>query len=393
MKLVAVETFVVPVPKPYCGGQYWFFLKLTTDDGLVGWGEAVAHKAFWGMGNSFKQLANDIFDRWLKGNDAMQRTHLTKKIYRELLSSHGGVLGFSMLSAFDIALWDIAGKALNAPVYQLLGGKYREKIRSYSYLCRPEYSETKKNYYPLWSDPEALAERAIEMVEEGFTALKYDPLRYLVVKGTELPTPYNLRLEDLKVIENTMRALHDAVGGRCDILLGTHGQTMTNAAIRIGKLIEPYDPLWFEEPVPPENAREMAKVRESTRVPIASGERLCGIHDFIDVLEAGAISIAQPDLGTCGGITECMKIAALCESYYVDMAPHVWGGPVITAAALQIDTAIPNFLIQESIYKSEHFTTQILTHSLGWDEGYFTPLERPGIGVEFDEKELAKYCG
>lgn len=392
MKLVDCQAFVVKTPKPHLGGQSWFMLKLTTDDGIVGWGEAVHQRIFFSLEQSFKTLCGEIFERWLKGRDPMRRGFLTKQMYRDLSAQRPGLMEGCLISAFDLALWDIAGKSAGLPVYEMLGGRYRDRIRSYSYLCRPDQQEEKPTTYQIWSDPSLIADCALEMVEEGFTAIKFDPLRHYTVKGTEPPLPYPLTLDDLKLFDLCTAAVRNAVGERCDIIIGTHGQMPTSSAIRLAKVLEPYRPLWFEEPAPPENAKEMAKVRAMTTVPIASGERLTTSFEFQHLLEEGAISIAQPDLGSCGGITECAKIAHLCETYYTEVAPHVYGGPVITAAGIQMATTMPNFLILESIYKSRHFTSRILTHSMGWENGYYSPLDKPGLGIEIDETELRKHC-
>lgn len=203
--------------------------------------------------------------------------------------------------------------------------------------------------------------------------------------------PFNMTLDHYKKVEEVIGTLRNAVGTKADILIGTHGQIATASAIRLAKVLEPFRPLWFEEPVPPENTKEMAKVARSTSIPIATGERLTTIFDFIQVLEDGAAMYLQPDLGSCGGITECKKIASAAEGYYAQMAPHVWGGPVITAAALQIDASIPNFLIQESIYKGGGFFDELLIEPLVWKDGYYTIPKLPGIGVDLNMAAVAKY--
>jgi len=186
-------------------------------------------------------------------------------------------------------------------------------------------------------------------------------------------------------------AVREAVGEEADILIGTHGQITPAAAIRFAKRIEQYDPLWLEEPCPPENCEEMARVAAATSIPVSTGERLVTAHEFQRLFQAKACAVAQPDLGSAGGITAVKKIAALAETHYVLMAPHVWGGPVITAAALQIDASIPNFLIQESIGKSDGFFNEIVKQALVWEKGDLLVPDRPGIGVELDEAVLEKY--
>jgi 2-dehydro-3-deoxyphosphogalactonate aldolase len=301
-------------------------------------------------------------------------------------------------------MWDICGKAVNLPVYQMLGGKFREKLKSYSYIsyAKPNQKIDKNSgnralwYGALWGNADLLCERAIEMVEEGFLALKFDPLEYVQLQsekhlGIKLYKPYHLSAEDYKVTKITMDALRDSVGDKCDIIIGTHGQMTTASAISYSKFLENYLPLWIEEPIPPENTKEMAKVRMSTSIPIAAGEHLSTIYEFLRVLEDGAASIIQPDIGNCGGITQAKKIAAIAESYYVDVAPHVWGGPVLTAATFQLSMCIPNFIIQESILRSKDFYSEITTDFIDWKNGYLYPSKKSGLGIELNEKYI-KTC-
>jgi 2-dehydro-3-deoxyphosphogalactonate aldolase len=295
-------------------------------------------------------------------------------------------------------------------VYNLLGGAFRKKVRSYTYLY-----DIKDGARPIteiaafWANPTRVAENAVFLVDEGFTALKLDPvpMAYLEPpltdeerKGMDVMTlirkasyrnPYNMTMEQYKTVEEVVGAIRDAVGTRADILIGTHGQITTASAIRLAKVLESFNPLWFEEPVPPENTKEMAKVARSTTIPIATGERLTTVFDFLRVLEDGAATFLQPDLGSCGGITECKKIASIAEAYYAQMAPHVWGGPLITAAALHIDASIPNFLIQESIYKGGGFFDELLVDPLIWERGYYSIPQSPGLGVDINMDVMMKY--
>ncbi|MBS0385398.1 MAG: mandelate racemase/muconate lactonizing enzyme family protein, partial [Proteobacteria bacterium] len=228
------------------------------------------------------------------------------------------------------------------------------------------------------------------IVEDGFTGVKLDPLRY-TLPGTQPIAPWEIGVEEYDRAERTIEAIRNAVGARADIMIGTHGQITPSVSRRLAKRLEKYDPLWLEEPCPPENVAEMARVAASTSIPIATGERLAHIHDFQRLFAAGACHYAQPDLGSCGGFTAAKQIAALAEAHYVLMAPHVWGGPIITAAAMQLDACIPNFLIQESIYKSRGFFDEIVKDPLCWENGDIVLSDRPGIGVELDEGGLAKY--
>ena len=404
MKLTKLETFIVNVPPPYYGGTHWFFVKLHTDEGVYGWGETATLNVFHSLQKSYKTLLQEIFEAHLKGENPLDRERLTKSIYTAVSERHTEYSTQGLVSAIDVALWDIAGKVCGQPVYNLLGGEFRDKARSYTYIYDVRGGVTD---YDNWFDPAWVADKGLYLADEGFTGIKLDPVPFVhfepplkellggdvnSVRSKALyKNPFNMTLEHYKVAEDVVGALRDAVGTRADILIGTHGQITTASAIRLAKVLEPFDPLWFEEPVPPENTKEMAKVARSTSMPVATGERLTTVFDFTRLLEDGAASFLQPDLGACGGISECKKIAAIAEGYYAQMAPHVWGGPVITAAALQIDASIPNFLIQESIYKGGGFFDEILVEPFVWEEGYYTVPKTPGIGADLNMETLGKY--
>ena len=183
-----------------------------------------------------------------------------------------------------------------------------------------------------------------------------------------------------------VRSVRDAVGGRCDILIGTHGQTTTSGALRFARRVEQYDPLWFEEPVPPENVDEMARVANHTSIPVASGERLATKFEFRLLLEKQAAAILQMALGRVGGILESKKIASMGEAYYAQIAPHLYCGPIEEAANIQLDVCSPNFLIQESIGKLDGFHADILQSPIQWEDGFIIPPTAPGLGVELDEE-------
>jgi 2-dehydro-3-deoxyphosphogalactonate aldolase len=392
MKLTGIKTHFVQVPPPYAGGRTFYFLKLMTDEGIHGWGEMFFLLSYSNMERSVVREIEDIFNKFLKGQNPLQREKLWRSMYNVLCCQHPDLVRMGMISAIDMALWDICGKSCGMPVYEMLGGKYRDRIRTYSYIIHPKPTE-KKNFWELWHDAEAVAERAVEMAEEGFTALKYDPIPYYThpIEGEPPAPPWQLSLDILDMAEKSVKAIREAVGNKCDILIGTHGQTTPSAAIRLAKRLEPYEPLWFEEPVPPENAREMAKVARSTTIPVATGERLTTVHEFLRLFEEGAAAIIQPDVGCCGGITEFKKIAAMAEAFYVQVAPHLYGGPVLTAASIQLATCLPNFLIQESIYDSNHFFNELVEEPFHWKEGFLIPSDKPGLGIELNEKNLARF--
>jgi galactonate dehydratase len=410
MKLTKLESFVVKVPPPQYGGSYYFFVKLHTDEGVYGWGETATLSIYDPLQNSYKVLLNEIFETYLKGENPLDRERLNKVLYTGLTARHTEYSTLGLVSAIDTALWDIAGKVCNQPVYNLLGGAFRKKIRSYTYIYDiKDGARPLAEIAALWADPKRVAENAAYLVDEGFTAVKLDPVPMAhfeppltaeerqgmdvmaLLRKASYRNPYTMTLEQYKQVEEVVGAIRDAVGTKADILIGTHGQITTASAIRLAQVLEPFKPLWFEEPVPPENTKEMAKVARSTTISIATGERLTTVFDFLRLLEDGAAAFLQPDLGSCGGITECKKIASVAEAYYAQMAPHVWGGPLITAAALHIDASIPNFLIQESIYKGGGFFDELLVEPLVWENGYYTPPTAPGLGVDLNMDVVKTY--
>jgi len=283
----------------------------------------------------------------------------------------------SVLSGIECACWDIVGKAVEKPVYELLGGKVHERLRSYTYLY-PKENETAADFY---NDADASAQRATEMVAEGFSAVKFDPAGAYTV--------YDGRQPDLEAIERSAefcRKIREAVGTQADLLFGTHGQFTASGAIRLARRLEEYDPLWFEEPCPPDAPEEMAKVAAATTIPVATGERLTTKYEFARVLESGAASILQFALGRVGGILEAKKIAGMAETKYATIAPHLYCGPIEGAANVQLAACTPNFLILESIGKWEGFHADLLKKPMVWEDGYVIPPTEPGLGVELNEE-------
>lgn len=392
MQLTEVKAYPIRTPPPNFGGYYWYFLKLETDNGLSGWGEAAVLFSMYGLERAFERIVQATFDRYLRGRDPMNREVLNKLMYAGLSSQHADYFVGGIVSAFDVAMWDIVGKHLGAPVCDLLGGRYRQRIRSYTYLYELDAEGGLAASAANWSEnPRRVGEIAGMLADQGFTGVKLDPLRY-TLPGAPPIAPWEITMAEYDRAERTIEAIRNAVGSRADILIGTHGQITPSVSRRLAKRLEKYDPLWLEEPCPPENFAEMGRIAASTSIPIATGERLAYVHDFQKLFAAGACAFAQPDLGSCGGITAAKQIASMAEAHYVLMAPHVWGGPVITAAAMQLDVAVPNFLIQESIYKSGGFFDEILVESIKWDNGDLVFEDRPGIGVELNEAALEKYA-
>lgn len=380
MKIVDARTYVVGNPFPDKGGYNWVFLKLVTDDGIEGFGEAYGvpfHP------NVTVRLIEDVGERFIIDSDPFNIEKMWRTIYSRGYSQHPDLTMMGVISAFEIACWDIIGKALNQPVYNLLGGQFHEKLRSYTYLYPATSDPVQRN---LFTDPERAALRAAEYVKQGFTAIKIDP-----VEPTMPSTPVQISLEALHMAETVVKHIREAVGNKCDVLIGTHGQMTTSSAIRLAKRLEKYDPLWFEEPVPPENRDEMARVAQSTSIPVASGERLTTKYEFRELLDKQSAVIMQMALGRVGGILEAKKIAGMAEAYYAHIAPHLYCGPIEAAANIQLDTCSPNFLIQESIETWGGFYSEILKEPIQWEDGFIIPSTKPGIGIELDEEVVAKY--
>jgi L-alanine-DL-glutamate epimerase-like enolase superfamily enzyme len=379
MKLETLQTFVVGNPPPSFGGRYFIFVRLTTSCGITGVGEI--YSAAFGP-DVVCAMAKDTFARYLDG----QSPHHIERFWRR---AHGS--GFThrpdsamqaVVSGLEMACWDIVGKALDRPVYELLGGMVNDRLRSYTYLY-PTLDQDPGTFY---NDAYASAEAAAAEVKAGFTAVKFDPAgQYTVFDG---------RMPDLEALHRSAefcRLIRSAVGDKADLLFGTHGQFTAAGAIRLAKRLEPYDPLWFEEPTPPDMPEEMARVARGTSIPVATGERLCSKFEFARVLDNGAAAILQPNLGRVGGLLEAKKIAAMAETRYVQIAPHLYCGPIVAAANIQLAACTPNFLIAESIGKMDGFHAQLLKTPLKWEDGYLIPPSTPGLGVELDDAVVAAH--
>jgi L-alanine-DL-glutamate epimerase-like enolase superfamily enzyme len=372
MKLDSVNVFVVGNPPPSYGGLYFVFLKLRTVCGIEGVGEVYA--ATFGP-KIIAAMIEDVFARRFAGRDPFQIEAMWRDSYGSGFTLRPDLSLMSVVSGLEMACWDIIGKAVDRPVYQLLGGKVHERLRSYTYLY-PAEGEGDDFYH----DPDRSAARAAEYVKLGFTGLKFDPTGGYSVFDPRQPTQ-----EQIERTVQLVRKVREAVGGKADLLLGTHGQFTPSGAVRLAKRLEQYDPLWFEEPVPPEMPEEMAKVARATSIPIATGERLTTKYEFARVLAAGAANILQMNLGRVGGLLEAKKVAALAEVHYAQIAPHLYCGPVVGAANIQIATCTPNFLILESIQQWDGFHARILKKPIRWENGYVIPPTGPGLGVELDE--------
>jgi 2-dehydro-3-deoxyphosphogalactonate aldolase len=349
------------------------FLELLTDEGIVGIGERIAGSSYSNRLSDLKSQVNlieEFVGQFVIGQNPLNIELIWDKMYgthHDL--RHPSLYGTPVISAIDMALWDIAGKVANQPIYNLLGGQYHEKLRAYAYMPSVDLDKY----------PEKAGDVAVQLLEEGNSACKIDPFM-------PLHPIRDIPLAQIEHAGKIFESIRNAVGNRLEVGIGTHGQMPTYSAIRVANYLEPYHPFWFEEPVMPENIDEMARVAAHTSIPIATGERLVTKYEFAQVLKKQAAQILQLDVGQCGGITEAKKIASMAEAHYAMIAPHMYCGPVAAAAAIQIDTCSPNFLIQEANQGPLH--KKIFKEPLVFENGFIVPPTGPGLGVEFDEDVL-----
>lgn len=373
MKLQSFETFIVGNPPPSFGGRYFVFVKLVTDDNIVGYGEI--YSAAFGPA-VVKAMVADVMERHVLGEDP----HNIEKLYRRCHSSgfsqrpDPGMMG--VFSGIEMACWDIIGKAADQPVYKLLGGQLHERLRAYTYL----YPSDGQDAAEFYNSAEHCGACAGTMADAGFTAVKFDPAGPYTICDPHQPAQY-----DIERSVEILAAIRGAVGTRADILFGTHGQFSPAGALRMAAAIEKFDPLWFEEPTPPEMPEAMAKVAHGTSIPVATGERLTTKYEFARVLQTGAAAILQPALGRVGGILEAKKIAAMAETYYAQIAPHHYCGPIAALANIQLATTLPNFLIIEAIQNYGGFHAELLSNPIRVEEGHIIPSTEPGLGAALNE--------
>jgi len=377
MKLQDLEIFIVGNPPPGWGGRYFIFVKLTTNTGITGYGEV--YSASIGP-HAMKSVIEDVFERHMMGENPENIEMMFRRAYSSGFTQRPDLTVIGAFSGLEIACWDILGKSHDRPIYALLGGKMNDRIRSYTYLYPMEHHDNSA----FWTSPEMQAESAAEMVKIGFTAIKFDPAGPYTSRGGHMPA-----MTDIDLSVRMCAAIRDAVGTKADLLFGTHGQFTTAGAIRLGVALEPYNPLWYEEPVPPDNINSMAKVANAVRIPIATGERLTTKAEFSTVLRDGAATILQPALGRSGGILETKKIAAIAEVHNAQIAPHLYAGSVEWAANIQLAVNIPNILMAETILTGCGFAGDLINNSIVWEDGFILAPSEPGLGIEFNE-ELAR---
>jgi galactonate dehydratase len=370
MKITTLRTVVVNAEM-----RNWVFVKVeTSEPGLFGWGEASLEwktRAVVGAVQDFEPM--------VVGEDPTRIEHLYQKMYRQSFWRLG-VIGMSAISAIEQACWDILGKWLNQPVYRFLGGRVRDRVRMYTHLGGGDMRAVYESQ--LSADPSVFVDRAREVIEKGYTAVKV-----LITPPTEALNP----IAYYRYAERMMDALRTAVGEGIDIMVDCHGRHFPANAIEFCRVLAPYRPYFIEEPVPPENIDVLAEVRKASPVPIATGERLVTRFGFRQVFEKQACHVIQPDLCHCGGLAEARKIAAMAEVYGMGVAPHNPLGPIANAVALHFALSTPNFLIQEDMLTDVPWRWDVVRHNLETTDGCWLPSDAPGLGIEVDESAAARY--
>ena len=347
----------------------WLVIKLNTDNPkLFGLGDASAMEDE----NEVKSIISSWTEKYLSGKDPLESEGLWTNLYHDP-HARGGRLATTSLSGIDIALWDIKGKILKEPVWKLLGGSFREKIRVYA-----------NGWYTNPGTPKLNAEEAKKVVDMGYTALKFDPF------GQN--NYYKISLEELDIAEKRVESVRKSVGDNIDILIEAHAKFNVMNAIKIGKKLEKYNPLWYEEPVSEERISELLEVRRKVNIPIATGERLYTKFPFSEIVDKHAADVLQPDIANAGGITELKKISAIAEAKHITMAPHNVCSPVGAIAEMHLDKSIVNFEIQE--YHAEFYTEHYFSVFHGFprqSDGYIELSDKPGLGLEINYEEITKH--
>lgn len=360
MKITSVKPLIC-----HCYRTNWVFVKITTDEGITGVGEATLEYRELTLAQAITDL-----ERVLIGKDPANIEALWHGIYRDSYF-RGGPVNMSALSGVEMALWDIKGKALGVPVYQLLGGKVRDGVACYA-----------NGWFSPAKTPDEFAEKARETVAQGFSGLKWDPFgsAYLTISKTEL-----------RKAMDCVEAVVSAVGDSIEILVEGHGRFDIATAVRVGRALEDFDITWFEEPVPPGNLDALLEVKQRVRVPIAAGERIFSRWDYQQFFDLRCADYAQPDLSHVGGIGEAKKIAAQAEARHIALCPHNPSGPVANAASLQLAACTPNFLLLETMAKDVPWRADISDEDIRFVDGLMQIPDRPGLGITLNEEAIAEH--
>lgn len=361
MKITAIKTYICHAYR-----TNWVFVKVFTDvAGLYGVGEATLEY----KEHTVAQACHEL-EGFLIGKDPHRIEEIWHSVYRDAYWRGGPVL-MSALSAIEMALWDIKGKDLGVPVYQLLGGKVREAIPCYA-----------NGWFSPAKTPDEFAQKAKSAVDQGFKALKWDPFgsAYLQIERQQL--------NDAMAC---VGAVFDAVKDKADIIIEAHGRFDIPTAVRIGQALGEFDILWYEEPIPPQNLEGLAEVKRRVPVPVSAGERLYNRWEFRSLFELKAADFIQPDVSHAGGISEIKKIAAMAEAYHIPICPHNPSGPIANAATLQLAACIPNFYLLETMSSDVPWRSEISTEAVRFENGQMHISDKPGLGIDIDEEAIKKY--
>lgn len=360
MKITGIKTLICHAYR-----TNWVFVKVLTDSGLYGVGEATLEHRELTVAAAVQEL-----ERGLIGKDPHNVEAFWHDAYRDAYWRGGAVL-MTALAGVEMALWDIKGKDLGVPVYQLLGGKVRDAIPCYA-----------NGWFAPAKTPAEFAAKAIIAADAGFKGLKWDPF------GS---AHLNLTRREFKQAMDCIAAVADAVGDRVDLLIEGHGRFNVPTAVRIGHALEEFGVLWFEEPLPPDNFEALAEVKRRINVPVAAGERLYSRYDYRSFLQLGCADFIQPDVSHAGGILEVKKIAAMAESYHLPLCPHNPIGPIANAATLQLAACVPNFYILETMSSDVPWRSQITTEQVPLKDGMMRISDAPGLGIDLHEEAIAQY--
>jgi galactonate dehydratase len=359
-----VKTFLVD-PGSH---KHWLFVKVETGNGLHGWGECYTQS------DRDRSIAAHVqqLGRYLVGRSPFDIKHFTYAAYTDFAAKRGGMDLYCAISGIEQALWDIVGKAAGQPVHNLLGGAFRSRIRVYA------------NGWASAGDPAQLAEQARTVVARGFTALKFDPF----------PGPWRAWIDrrDERVAVERVRAVREVVGPDVEILVEVHRRLAPMHAIRVARLMEPYAPFWYEEPVSVRDLSGLAEAKRAIRLPVVTGEEVYTKTEFREVLERRAADIINPDVCNCGGILELREIAAMAEPCHVAVSPHNYNSTTVgLAATLQAAAGMPNFLITEYFVNFEEMGRAIARSPFSVENSHIVLPTAPGLGIDLDEDALARY--
>jgi L-alanine-DL-glutamate epimerase-like enolase superfamily enzyme len=385
MKINRVEIFDIhPVKRPAWNP---IFVRIHTDEGISGVGEAglaydVGHSAAAAM---IKEFAEEM----LIGFDPFQTEKLWSRMFRESFwALGGGPVVYSAMSAIDTALWDIKGKALGLPVYQLLGGKVNDKLRTYASQLQFDWDVYERK---TLASPEEYGKATEKVVAEGYDSVKVDPMMFDKNGDTVFDCTKLFRRDHLNLIRARLQAIREVLGDNGDIIFECHSLPSVSSALQLGEIAEEFNCMYFEEPVNYLNSKLHKRLRDKLKVPLAAGERLYLRHGVRQYLEDQTIDVLQPDIGLCGGLTEAKKICDYADMYDVQIQAHVCGGPVATAAALHLETALPNFLIHEHhTYAIKDFNRELCLQDPQPVAGFFHVSEEPGLGIELNDEVVMK---